>query len=78
MKIYNIQDTKGFFNRLTKCKGDVEVVNKQGMHLPLVDNDRKQFETIAASYANGKINEIELFFLKPEDSVMMLEYLAAM
>lgn len=78
MKIYNIQDTREFFNRLTKCKGDVEVVNKQGMHLSLVDNDRKQLETVAASYADGKISEIELYFLKPEDSVMMLEYLAAM
>ncbi len=78
MKIYNIQDTKVFFNRLTKCKGDVEIVNKQGMHLSLVDNNHKQLDTVAASYADGKINEIELFFLKPEDSVMMLQYLVAM
>ncbi len=78
MKIYNIQDTKAFFNRLTKCKGAVEVVNKQGKHLSLIDSDHKQLDTVAASYADGKINEIELLFLRPEDSVMMLEYLAAM
>lgn len=48
------------------------------MHLSLVDNERKQLETVAASYAEGKISEIELYFFKPEDSVMMLEYLAAM
>ena len=78
MKVYNIQDTNAFFNRLARCEGDVEVVNKQGMHLPLIDNNHKQLDTIAASYADGKINEIELFFLKPEDAIMMLEYLAAM
>ncbi len=78
MKIYNIKDTKAFFNRLTRCKGDVEIVNKQGMHLSLVDNNHKQLDTVAASYADGKINEIELFFLKPEDAVMMLQYLASM
>ena len=77
MKIYNIQDTKELFDRLSKCKGDVEVVNKKGLHISLVDNNHKQLESVAASYADGKIKEIELFFLKPEDSVMMLEYLAA-
>ncbi len=78
MKVYNIQDTNAFFYRLARCEGDVEVVNKQGMHLSLIDNNHKQLDTIAASYAEGKINEIELFFLKPEDAIMMLEYLAAM
>jgi len=67
-----------FLTGLRRCEGDVEVVNKQGMHLPLIDNNHKQLDTIAASYADGKINEIELFFLKPEDAIMMLEYLAAM
>ena len=78
MKIYNIKDTGRFFDRLTKCDGDVELVNKEGMHISLIDNDHKNLDTVAASYADGKINEIELCFLKPQDSVRMLEYLVAM
>ena len=78
MKIYNIQDTNRFFNRLAKCEGGVEVVNKDGMHFSLVDKDHRNLDTIAASYAEGKINEIELSFINPKDSVMMLDYLAAM
>lgn len=78
MKIYNIKDTNGFFNRLTKCKSNVEVVNKNGMHLSLVGKNSKQLDTVAASYSDGKIGEVELLFREPEDSVMMLEYLAAM
>ncbi len=77
MKIYNIKDTRKFFDRLTRCDGDVELVNDKGMHLSLFESDHKNLDTVAASYADGKINEIELCFLKPRDSIMMLEYLVA-
>ena len=77
MKIYNIKDAKRFFEKLAKCDGDVEVVNEKGMHISLFDNDRKNLETVAASYAKGKIDELELCFVKPKDSIMMLEYLVA-
>ena len=56
MKLYNIQDTEKFFDRLAKCEGDVDIV--------------------ATSYTDGKIDEIELYFKNPEDSVKMVEYVA--
>ena len=78
MKIYNIKDTKRFFDRLAKCSGEVELVNDKGMHISLIDSDHKNLDTVAATYADGKIDEIELCFMKPRDSVMMMEYLVAM
>ena len=41
MKIFNIQNTRRFFERLSECEGDIEIVNEEGMHLSLFDDDRK-------------------------------------
>ena len=35
MKVYNITNTREFFNKLSACKGSVELVDKNGLHLEL-------------------------------------------
>ncbi len=78
MKIYNISDTTGFFNRLSSCTGDVEIVSKDGTRIPLkAIGDKKNLRLLAQTYANGLIREIELSFLRPSDATMMCDYLAS-
>ncbi len=77
MKIYNISDTIGFFNRLSNCSGDVEIVSKDGTHIPLKEiSDKDNLKVLAQTYASGLIREIELTFLRPSDAAMMCDYLA--
>ncbi len=78
MKIYNIKDTNRFFKKLANCNDEVEIVNDEGLHISLLDNDHRGLDIISASYAKGKIDEIELIFIDPRDQVMIMEYLAAM
>ncbi len=78
MKIYNISDTTGFFNRLSRCQGDVEIVIKDGTHIPLKEmNNKDSLRLLAHTYVNGQIREIELSFLRPSDAVLMCDYLAS-
>lgn len=78
MKIFNIQNTRRFFERLSECEGDIEIVNEEGMHLSLFDGDRKNLNILATTYVDGNINAIELYFQKSKDALMFLEFLASM
>lgn len=77
MKFYNIKDESKFFNRLSKCEGGIEIVAKDGAHITLLDEkQRENLGLMAATYADGTIKEIELFFLRPVDAFLMASYIA--
>ena len=79
MKIYHISDTTGFFGKLSSCKGNVEIVSPDGMHVSLKETDgRDNLMVLAQTYASGVINEIELTFSAPEDAAVMCGYIAGM
>lgn len=79
MKIYHISDTIGFFNKLSTCKGDVEIVSGDGTHVSLKEiGDRENLKMLAQTYTNGIIREIELTFSVPEDAAVMCSYIAGM
>lgn len=78
MKIYNIKNTKKFFETLSECKGDVELVNAEGKHIALSDKTGSNLNILSETYVNGMIKEIELSFADQKDAVMIFQYLSAM
>ncbi|MGN0131206.1 MAG: polya polymerase [Lachnospiraceae bacterium] len=80
MKIYNISDTKKFFEVLFQCNGDVELVSAEGIHISLKEEGRKNdhLGLLAETYLRGTIREMELSFLDPRDAEMVCGYLTGM
>lgn len=79
MKIYNVDDTKKFFEMLSRCSKDVEVVNGEGLHISLKEEGgNDQLGLLAAAYLRGNIREMELCFVDPEDVKIVCDYLAGM
>ena len=39
MKVYNIEDTRRFFEVISECSGDVEVVGRDGKMIEMKDRD---------------------------------------
>lgn len=74
MKVYNIQDSREFFEKLTACKGTVELVNNDGKHLTLMDGTQTP-NALLMTYFQGAIKEMELRFQDQEDCSRILRYL---
>ncbi len=79
MKIYNVSDTKRFFETLMTCEGDIEVVSNEGMHITLSeDRNSENLKVMAETFVSGMIKELELSFNNPKDAVKICEFLATM
>lgn len=74
MKFYNIRNTREFVERLSACKGSVELVDSNGRHLQLNDETGKT-QCFLFPQIYGEIKQIELFFGDAEDSHRMLLWL---
>lgn len=74
MKVYNIRNSKKFFERLSGCKGGVELVNENGIHLTVIKGG-EQAELLPMTYMDGEIRQMELVFEKKEDVHYMMSYL---
>ena len=74
MKVYNITNTREFFNKLSACKGSVELVDENGLHLELT-HGREVLEILPFSYMYGTIDQMELVFRDPQDCAMIVTYL---
>lgn len=67
MKIYNINNTCNFFEKLVACQGEVEFVDrKNGSKTPLTKQGIQQ-NLLPLSLINGRISEIELIFHNHQD-----------
>ncbi len=73
MKVYNIKDTERFFEVLSNCSGDVEIVGKDGTMIPFNKDDTAR--VLEEKYADVAIREMELQFSDPKDTVNMIMYL---
>lgn len=74
MKIYNIHDARTFFQRLTECKGTVELIEENGNHRQLF-NGGEDTKMLPFYQIYGSIPQIELKFYKEEDCRKILSYL---
>lgn len=67
MKIYNIDNTCNFFEKLAACQGEVEFVDERnGSRTPLTKQGIRE-NLLPLSLINGKIKEIELIFHNHQD-----------
>ena len=79
MKIYNVEDTKKFFETLSECKGEVDLVKKDGSRLMLNKTAETDHLTVLANtYENAHIDEMELDFADSDDAMKMCEFLTGM
>jgi len=78
MKIYNVNNTKKFFETLSACEGNVELVNNNGEHILLNTKKGKNLNLLSETYINGMIKEIELAFSNKQDAVKMFQFLSTM
>ncbi len=79
MKIYNIENTKPLFEKLTACKGDIELVGENGQHITLShDHNKEQLALMAETFVNGSIKELELSFSDGTDAVGLFQFLTSM
>lgn len=74
MKVYNIRDSKKFFEHLAGCKGAVELVNEEGMHLTVIRGKEKA-DLLPMTYMDGEIKQMELVFERREDCHYVMSYL---
>ncbi len=66
MKVYNIKNSKKFFEKLNDCKGTVTLLNEDGEQMPL---------SHSMTTIDGTIRQLELKFQDNQDSVEILNYL---
>ncbi len=74
MKIYNIENTGNFFKTLSECEGNVEIVNKNGKHIALKDENLN----VLKSVYTDTIKELEINFSDGQDAVKMFQFLTGM
>ena len=74
MKIYNIRNSRSFFERLAECSGKVEIIGQNGEIVDFSEKGEK-FAGSTLSCYSGFIPSIELRFQYPEDMDDMLGYI---
>lgn len=74
MKVYNISDSREFFEKLTACRGTVELVDEKGARLPIPKAPLSSDPGLMTCF-RGTIREMELRFQDPEDMDKILHYL---
>lgn len=75
MKIYNIQNPEKFLEVIKQCKGNVELVSKEGDHLNLKSELTKYLALSKLFADNTLINDLELVASDPDDVKFLLEYM---
>ncbi len=67
MKLYNIHNTREFFEKLNKCEGIVELVDDKGGRRQLLKEMDRRDEPLTYSQIDGTISQIELKFHNDND-----------
>lgn len=67
MKLYNITDTREFYNRLAACRGTVELMNEEGTERKLLHEGGSRDVLLPLCQVYGKISRIELVFHNDQD-----------
>ena len=74
MKVYNIKDSREFFEKLTACKGTVEIVKEDGTRLPpMAGSPTSELQSMTCF--QGAIRQMELYFQDQNDCTQILHYL---
>ncbi len=66
MKVYNIKNSKKFFEKLNDCKGTVTLLDEDGEQMPVSQS---------MNSIDGTIRQLEIKFQDNQDSIHILNYL---
>ena len=75
MKIFNIGNPEKFLDVIKQCRGNVELISKQGDRLNLKSELTKYIAISQLFTDNTFINEMELIVSEPEDMKILLDYM---
>ena len=75
MKIFNIENPEKFLDVIKQCRGNVELISKQGDRLNLKLELTKYIAISQLFTDNTFINEMELIVSEPEDMKILLDYM---
>ncbi len=67
MKIYNINNTTDFFEKLAACRGEVELVDEKNGDNTLLQKQSIRETLVPLSCVQGTISEIQLIFHDHQD-----------
>lgn len=74
MKIKSITDVKRFLEIVLQCKGEVELMTKEGDILNL-KSKLCQYIALSSMFTEAKIDDINIVVKDPEDMKLLIEYL---
>ena len=77
MKVLNIRDTEGFFETLSECTGEVEIIGKDGTGVSITP-DSDGMKILKNTYRGGMIKEIELKIKDAGDILKMVDFMVSM
>lgn len=75
MKIFNIDNPEKFLDVIKQCKGEVELVSKQGDRLNLKSELTKYIAITQLFTDKAIISEMELIASEPEDVMLLMDYM---
>ena len=75
MKIYNVDNPEKFLDVVKQCKGEVELISKQGDRLNLKSELTKYIAITQLFTDKAFINEMELIASEPEDVMLLMDYM---
>ena len=75
MKIFNIENPEKFLDVIKQCRGNVELISKQGDRLNLKSELTKYIAISQLFTDDTFINEMELIVSEPEDMKILLDYM---
>lgn len=74
MKINNIKDVNRFLEVVLECKGEVELVTKEGDNLNL-KSKLCQYIALSDMFTEAKIDDIRIVVHDPADVDLLINYL---
>ena len=67
MKLYNINNTTNFFEKLAACQGEIELVDEKSGNKTFLPKESIQETLLPLSLVQGTISEIQLIFHNHQD-----------
>ncbi|MGL5434087.1 MAG: polya polymerase [Lachnospiraceae bacterium] len=74
MTLENVSNIDGLFEIINKCKGNVELVSKEGDRINLKSR-LAQYLSLAGVFSNGYVRELELYIEDADDREQIIEFM---
>ena len=73
MTLENVTNIVGLFNVISSCKGNIELVSKEGDRINLKSR-LAQYLALAGAFSEGYVRTLELYIEDPEDKEKIMQF----